>query len=192
MSCIYEPSAIVEAIKLSNTILNSQEEQLLGKVEEFNYRKTELEILSRLMHALALSKHANKDLRIEDDATKELAIYVHRYDQKIFGDWVEKFPEGTLIESVTPTDSSLKAFLEAGRKGLILSEVEFAPIPYDYIDAILHRLTDSQQIKGTEVSQLVNDMQMLYGDQGQFIDIMRDINDQYKSLLELMNRHMGV
>ena len=191
MSYIHEPSAIIEAIQLSNKILESQEEQLLGKVEEFEFKKTELEILSRLMHALALGKQSNKDLRIEDDATKELAIYIHRYDQKIFGDWVEKFPEGTLVEPVTPTDSSLRAFLEAGCKGLTLSEVEFAPIPRDYLDAILHRLTDAQQIKGTDVSQLVNEMQMLYGDQGQFIDIMRDINEQYKSLIERMNRHMG-
>jgi hypothetical protein len=183
-------SPIVAALQLSNVILDSQEEHLLEKVDEFESKKTEIEIFSKMIHALTLAKQSNKDLLIEDEEIKKLAIYIHRYDPNIFGDWVEKFPEGTLIEPITPSDPSIEAFLNAGCEGLTLSEVEFGSIPRDCIDAITHRLTDIQQKNGTDVTQLVNKMQMLYGDQGQFVEIMRAINDQHKALLEQINRHM--
>ena len=183
-------SPIVAALHLSNTILTTQEEQLIEKVDQLESKKTQLEIFSKMIHALALAKQSNKELRIEEEEIKKLAIYIHRYDPQIFADWVETFPEGTLIQPLSPSDSSLKAFLDAGCEGLTLSEVEFNPIPHNCIDAISRRLNDAQQIHGTEVTQLVNEMQMLYDTQGQFVDIMRDINKQNESLFESINRHM--
>ncbi len=187
MSRVLDQSSVIEALQLSRTVLTHEELDIQERITELESKKVEMETISKLMHALSLGKRSGKEFKITDDKTKELIISVHLYDPKVFDDLVKKFPEGMLNQEINPGQSRLQMFFDAGNT---LSEVEIAPIPADAIDFILRRLSDIQDIKGTEVSQLVNNIQQTYGDQEQFVSIMRDINDQYKSLLELMNSNM--
>ena len=88
------------------------------------------------------------------------------------------------------SDLSLQGFIQAATKDLILSEVELSPIPPDAIDILLSHLGNALDTRGTDISQLTSANQNDKDNQGQIVDIMKDINDQNKRLIELMNSLM--
>jgi hypothetical protein len=170
---------ILEALDVSFVKLGLQEGDLLSKIEEMRSTKTEMDLLSKLMHSLAIGKKSKEGVVADEELCKMIA-YVHRCDPSIFDPFISKFPEGLLSKPI-------KGGLEDCLDGMPLSVMEIKPIPAGDIEPLSRRLMQSYDMRGTELSTQASAIQMVYGDQGEIAEIMRDMLDQNKSLLELIN-----
>ena len=188
---LQEPHVVLASLDLALCSLDHLEGALLKQIDDLQTKRNEMEILSRVMHALSLAKQTKRGVTIEEEEMRRLILCAHRFDPHLFSTFISFFPEGLLTQKIEPTDGSVEGFLDAATRDLTLSEVEITPIPADAIDHLLRALGQALDLRGTDVSQITSAIQRGYGDQEQIAAIMRDINKQTAQLIATTNRHMG-